>query len=173
MQYRENSIGKFTGRNGYFLHVVPVAFVAFFVAFPVCAQTNSEVRDRMIQQSIASYSGSCPCPFNRASNGSRCGGRSAYSRPGGSAPYCFHGDISDEAVERYRQTYGLNNGSIAIAPDEIRKLQQALNAAGYKAGAEDGLMGPQTRRALMQWQRDGQPPLGHTGLDDTIERLLN
>lgn len=34
--------------------------------------------------------GSCDCPYDYARNGSRCGGRSAYSRPGGREPICFY-----------------------------------------------------------------------------------
>lgn len=48
--------------------------------------SNEDVRQRIISESIGSYSGSCPCPYNTARNGSRCGGRSAYSRPGGTTP---------------------------------------------------------------------------------------
>lgn len=34
--------------------------------------------------------GSCDCPYDYARNGSHCGGRSAYSRPGGRAPVCYY-----------------------------------------------------------------------------------
>ncbi|WP_405030749.1 SH3 domain-containing protein [Pleomorphomonas sp. JP5] len=34
--------------------------------------------------------GSCDCPYDYARNGSRCGGRSAYSRPGGREPVCYY-----------------------------------------------------------------------------------
>jgi hypothetical protein len=34
------------------------------------------------------YSGNCMCPGDMAADGSRCGGRSAYSRSGGANPYC-------------------------------------------------------------------------------------
>ena len=64
--------------------------------------TDVEIRQQMIQESIASYSGNCPCPYNLARNGSRCGKRSAWSRPGGASPLCFDTDISDEMVERYK-----------------------------------------------------------------------
>ena len=36
--------------------------------------------------------GSCDCPYDRTSNGSRCGRRSAYSRPGGRSPICYVND---------------------------------------------------------------------------------
>jgi hypothetical protein len=34
-------------------------------------------------------SGSCDCPYDYTSSGSRCGDRSAYSRPGGRSPICY------------------------------------------------------------------------------------
>lgn len=37
----------------------------------------------------APRTGSCDCPYDRASNGSRCGRRSAYYRPGGGSPVCY------------------------------------------------------------------------------------
>lgn len=64
--------------------------------------TDQQIRQILIQQSIAAYSGSCACPYNRASNGSRCGGRSAYSRPGGESPLCYDRDVSQEMISRYR-----------------------------------------------------------------------
>lgn len=71
--------------------------------------SDKEVRAAIIQQSIAAYPGRCPCPYNRASNGSRCGGRSAYSRPGGHSPLCYEEDVSDEMVRVYRQRHGLKS----------------------------------------------------------------
>jgi hypothetical protein len=65
--------------------------------------SNTDVRKLMIQKSINAYPGNCPCPYNRASNGSRCGKRSAWSRPGGYAPLCYLKDISDTQVNRYRK----------------------------------------------------------------------
>ena len=46
-----------------------------------------------IAESIANYPGSCPCPYSRASNGSKCGKRSAWSKPGGYEPLCYESDI--------------------------------------------------------------------------------
>lgn len=40
----------------------------------------------------SAYTGTCDCPYDLTSNGQRCGGRSAYSRPGGAAPVCYVGD---------------------------------------------------------------------------------
>ncbi|UFH51352.1 hypothetical protein [Pseudomonas sp. KNUC1026] len=66
--------------------------------------TDDEIAQQLIDQSIAQYPGNCPCPYNLASNGSRCGKRSAYSRPGGRAPLCFREDVSSQAIERVRQS---------------------------------------------------------------------
>ena len=71
---------------------------------PVYAQTSDDqIREMIIQQSVTSYSGRCPCPYNIIRNGRRCGGRSAYSRPGGKSPICYKRDISDAMVEEYRK----------------------------------------------------------------------
>jgi hypothetical protein len=64
--------------------------------------SDAQVRQILIDESIAAYSGNCPCPYNRASNGSRCGKRSAYNRAGGEAPLCFAQDVSAEMVQAYR-----------------------------------------------------------------------
>jgi hypothetical protein len=45
----------------------------------------------------------CACPDDRARNGSDCGGRSAYSRPGGAAPLCYPTDVTAAMIESYRQ----------------------------------------------------------------------
>lgn len=36
------------------------------------------------------YVGTCDCPYDRMRNGRMCGGRSAYSRPGGRNPQCYY-----------------------------------------------------------------------------------
>lgn len=67
--------------------------------------TDAQIRDRVIAESIGAYPGNCPCPYNLASNGSRCGKRSAWSRAGGYAPICYPNEVSDEQVRRYRETH--------------------------------------------------------------------
>ncbi len=63
-------------------------------AGPAAAQSEAQIKQRLIRESIASYSGSCPCPYNTDRAGRRCGARSAYSRPGGAAPICYAGVTS-------------------------------------------------------------------------------
>jgi len=60
------------------------------------------IKRQMIQESISRYPGNCACPYQYASNGSSCGKRSAYNRPGGYAPLCFEPDISDEEAKRWQ-----------------------------------------------------------------------
>ncbi|MCX4030321.1 hypothetical protein H0A36_24960 [Endozoicomonas sp. SM1973] len=73
--------------------------------------SDQQIKSQIIQQSIQSYPGNCPCPYNRASNGSRCGKRSAWSRAGGYSPYCYPSDVSNEMVKQYKakQTSSTNN----------------------------------------------------------------
>ena len=66
------------------------------------ALTDDQVRERMIQESINAYSGKCPCPYNTMSNGRACGGRSAYSKPGGESPLCHERDITDAMLANWR-----------------------------------------------------------------------
>lgn len=70
---------------------------------PARQLSDKEVRRLLIQQSIRRYPGSCPCPYNYDRGGRRCGGRSAYSRPGGRSPLCYEGDVTQEMVDRYRE----------------------------------------------------------------------
>ena len=84
-----------------------IAALALRSAFTVSAQeprlTAAALALILIEDSIANYSGNCPCPYNSARNGSRCGKRSAYNRAGGYAPLCFKEDVSKEMVQEYRQ----------------------------------------------------------------------
>ena len=63
----------------------------------------AKVYANLIQQSLASYSGNCPCPYNLDSLGRKCGKRSAHSKSGGESPLCFLDDITDEEVRRFRE----------------------------------------------------------------------
>lgn len=65
--------------------------------------SRNQIVQEIINRSIRSYPGNCPCPYNRASNGSRCGGRSAYSRPGGASPICYAGDVTEAMIQAFRR----------------------------------------------------------------------
>lgn len=64
--------------------------------------SDAEIKRDIVRQSIASTPGSCPCPFHRARNGSRCGRRSSYSRYGGRVVKCSARDVSKDDVADYR-----------------------------------------------------------------------
>ena len=83
-----------------------ILLLTFLVTSFVFAKPNlsdDQIKQVIIQDSISQYSGHCPCPYNVASNGSQCGRRSAYSKPGGYSPICYPADVTDEMIRRYRQ----------------------------------------------------------------------
>ena len=45
----------------------------------------------------------CACPDDTMRNGRACGGRSAYSRPGGAEPLCYPADVPAAVIESYSQ----------------------------------------------------------------------
>jgi len=67
------------------------------------AKTDAQIKQEVINASIASYSGNCPCPYNRDRAGRSCGRRSAYSRPGGASPLCYTNDVTQKMVDDYRK----------------------------------------------------------------------
>lgn len=81
---------------------VAAAIAAIALAPHAAAQSDGQIKQQIIRQSIASYSGSCPCPYNVDRGGRRCGARSAYSRPGGHAPICFASDVTPAMVRAAR-----------------------------------------------------------------------
>jgi hypothetical protein len=66
---------------------------------------DAEVRKAIIAQSLAGYPGPCPCPYNTARNGSRCGKRSAYSKPGGYEPICYDNDVTPAMIAKWRKEH--------------------------------------------------------------------
>ena len=70
----------------------------------VAAPTSKEIADarrEIIRQSIAAYPGSCPCPYNSDRAGRRCGGRSAWSKPGGYKPVCYDSDVTQSRLDTH------------------------------------------------------------------------
>jgi hypothetical protein len=65
--------------------------------------SDQQIKELIIQQSISSYSGSCPCPYSVDRAGRSCGKRSAWSRAGGDAPLCYASEVTDEMVRRFRE----------------------------------------------------------------------
>lgn len=77
-----------------------------YLALPLLAAaaelSDEQIRQALIEQSIAVYPGNCPCPYNRDRAGRQCGKRSAYSKQGGYAPLCYGADVTPEMVARFR-----------------------------------------------------------------------
>jgi hypothetical protein len=70
--------------------------------------TEDQVRDAIIQESRNLYYAighPCACPYDHARNGSMCGGRSAYSRPGGYEPKCYPSDVTSADIAAYRSNH--------------------------------------------------------------------
>lgn len=80
------------------------AVVAALAAAPAPAQrSDAQIRQQIVRESIAAYPGRCPCPYSVDRAGRRCGGRSAYSRPGGRAPKCYPADVTAAEVAGRRR----------------------------------------------------------------------
>jgi hypothetical protein len=70
------------------------------------ALTAAAIAAMIVQASRAQYYASgrpCACPDDTMRNGRACGGRSAYSRPGGASPLCYPSDVTTAMIESYRQ----------------------------------------------------------------------
>jgi hypothetical protein len=68
--------------------------------------TAAAIAAIIVQASRAQYHAGgrpCACPDDSMRNGRACGGRSAYSRPGGAAPLCYPSDVTAAMIESYRQ----------------------------------------------------------------------
>ena len=84
------------------LLVLVVSIFFLNIGHAKSTQNIDVIKQKIIQESIQSYPGNCPCPYNSASNGSRCGKRSAYNRAGGYAPLCYPEDVTADMVKRYK-----------------------------------------------------------------------
>ncbi|WP_299436301.1 peptidoglycan-binding protein [uncultured Rhodospira sp.] len=56
-------------------------------------------------------------------------------------------------------------------PATVTRVQSALNARGYDAGPEDGVMGPSTREAIRTYQADAGLPITGTVSQALLRRL--
>ena len=69
------------------------------------AQSDAQVKQSIIRESVAAYPGPCACPYNVDRAGRSCGRRSAYSRPGGYAPICYPADVTRDQIEAWRRAH--------------------------------------------------------------------
>ena len=87
-----------------------VVFIAVLLAIAGLSTTgmagsiaDDQIRQLIIEDSISTYPGGCPCPYNVGFNGSRCGGQSAWGYANGYSPLCYPSDIDDDMVKAYQQ----------------------------------------------------------------------
>lgn len=85
------------------LTLILLLFVSTFAYADNSARSDEEIIQVIIYKSIATHRGNCACPYNRTTNGSKCGRRSAYSRPGGYQPMCYPRDVPREMIEEFRR----------------------------------------------------------------------
>ncbi|XEG79334.1 hypothetical protein NMD86_07950 [Edwardsiella tarda] len=64
--------------------------------------SDEQIKQAIIDQSIATYPGQCACPYNRAKNGSACGKRSAWSKAGGYAPICYRDEVTQAMITAWK-----------------------------------------------------------------------
>ena len=66
--------------------------------------SDQDIAKAIIRECLAIYHAErpCACPSDLARNGSRCGRRSAYDRPGGAKPRCYVSDVTPEEISNYR-----------------------------------------------------------------------
>ena len=68
---------------------------------------DQQIIQNIISESISNYSGNCACPYNKASNGSSCGKRSAYLKAGGYVPICYQQDVTPAMISTYKHKHGI------------------------------------------------------------------
>ena len=85
------------------LSLILLLFVSSFAYADNSSMSDEEIIQVIIYKSIATHRGNCACPYNRTTNGSKCGRRSAYLRPGGYQPMCYPSDVPREMIEEFRR----------------------------------------------------------------------
>ena len=100
MKLRTSSLKLFVAEALLWLLLAPL------ISFGETSQ-DQQIIQNIISESISNYSGNCPCPYNRASNGSSCGRRSAYSKIGGYAPVCYAQDVTPAMISTYKHKHGI------------------------------------------------------------------
>jgi peptidoglycan hydrolase-like protein with peptidoglycan-binding domain len=71
------------------------------------------------------------------------------------ARMAVNGTISEDLLRQLRTA---QVDSDAIYREQVKKVQAALNAAGYNAGPPDGALGPKSRAAIARYQSDNALP---------------
>lgn len=70
---------------------------------PACDPVHMRHGRALLANTQIASSGGLGGPDDSMRNGRACGGRSAYSRPGGAAPLCYPSDVTAAMIGAYRQ----------------------------------------------------------------------
>ncbi len=86
-----------------------VCLVTLLWAAPGHAQRmhDDEIRKILVEESVATYNGPCPCPYSYARNGSQCAGASAYSTATAPSLLCYAADVTRHMIQDYRVRRGI------------------------------------------------------------------
>ncbi len=79
-----------------YLELISATVLVVGLLFPIALSANggkNQDIQSIINKSVASYKGNCPCPWSTMKNGRKCGKNSAWSKPGGAKPICYSSDI--------------------------------------------------------------------------------
>lgn len=62
------------------------------------ARKSGIVTGYLSDEDSSDYDGNCECPYDIAEDGTRCGSRSAWSKPKGETPTCNYNQITSEDI---------------------------------------------------------------------------
>jgi hypothetical protein len=72
------------------------------------SKSDADIARQIVQESREAYYRTghpCACPDDTARDGSSCGRRSAYSRPGGAEPLCYPSDVTAGMILDYKNQH--------------------------------------------------------------------
>lgn len=81
------------------------AILLCFICTTTCALTNAQIKQKIIERSIAEYLNSyliCPCPYSKDKYGNPCGENNAWTVSKHKSVYCYPADVPASAVQQYR-----------------------------------------------------------------------
>jgi hypothetical protein len=122
---------------------------------------RDQIIQQIIQRSIRTYSGNCPCPYNTTASGRRCGGNSAYSRPGGRSPICYPSDVS-EAIS------AIVNAATRECQSASAQLGKSVGHAWMSIAAGCFAVRPRVRRVRWGARFNLCKTLGHAWIESVL-----
>jgi len=84
----------------------PLALATLLVALPAAAQRDEDIRRLIVEDSLARFSGYCPCPYSY-DRGEQCGEKSVYSLRTDPYLYCYPADVHWRDIQAYRERTGM------------------------------------------------------------------